>query len=152
MGTNFYLFTKDNEAACHFFPYEYELTDVPEFGYRIHIAKTSAGWLPLFQKHDAFDSVAGLLEIYDSGLFRIVDEYGGFYDWEAFRERVLNFNGGVDSAVPKTPVPEEAKSNSFYDKNITETPISHLRYARGAYAGSFTRDPDGYEFMDGSFL
>lgn len=37
MGTNFYLFTKDKEI-CELKNLRTELTDIPEFGYTVHIA------------------------------------------------------------------------------------------------------------------
>ena len=49
MGTNFYMMTSDKEAANEWFEDSYELTDYPQWGYSIHIAKTSGGWKPLFQ-------------------------------------------------------------------------------------------------------
>ena len=95
MGTNFYLMTQNKAMAKQYAPYSYELTDEPEFGYEIHIAKTSAGWLPLFQGHkDGINSVAGYKAAYGTGEFKIYDEYGVEYNWEAFDERVLKFNGG----------------------------------------------------------
>lgn len=92
MGTNFYMFTDKKELK----PYLGEkvvLTDSPDFGYEIHIAKTSAGWLPCFEAHEHIRSVADLKMLYGKGGVRIFDEYGTEYDWDGFVERVVNFGG-----------------------------------------------------------
>ena len=146
MGTNFYFFTKEKSAAEDRFPVSYELTNDPEFGYRIHIAKTSCGWLPLFQAHANCHSVNEMKTIYDTGFFQIIDEYGERYDWEEFRERVLEFNGGVAGAQPQISV-ERNKSAPFYDANMPDhIPVSHFEYADGAYAEEYFKDSQGYEF------
>ena len=44
MGTNFYLMTKSKEVCEKHFGNRFELTDYPDWGYQIHIAKTSCGW------------------------------------------------------------------------------------------------------------
>ena len=90
MGTNFYMFTSNKEKK-QLFGSKAELVDNPDFGYEIHIAKTSAGWLPCFEMHDHIRSVADLKLLYDKGDVVIYDEYGTEYDWEAFVERVVNF-------------------------------------------------------------
>ena len=96
MGTNFYMITKNKTMASIYAPYSYELTDTPCFGYEIHIAKTSAGWLPLFQAHkDGISSVAEYKTAYDTGEFRIYDEYGYEYNWDAFDDRVLTQHGSI---------------------------------------------------------
>ena len=77
MGTNFYLFTKNKKMASKHAPYSYQLTDEPELGYAIHIAKTSYGWLPLFQAHkNGIDSV---------------EEYKEAYDTNEYKMKILNF-------------------------------------------------------------
>ena len=49
MSTNYYMITKDKDFVKKYFPNEYELTDLPYFGYEVHIGKRSIGWKPLFQ-------------------------------------------------------------------------------------------------------
>lgn len=133
MGTNFYMFTKSKENANKYAPYSYELTDEPEWGYTFHVAKTSLGWLPLFQGHlYGIRSIGGYKNAYDDGC-KIFDEYGNFYDWEAFVERVLEYNGGTRGA-----------NNN--EANI----ISHLDYSN-QYRQRYFTDIDGYEFMGDEF-
>lgn len=152
MGTNFYFFTKEKEPCETYFSGSYELTDEPEFGYEIHLAKTSFGWLPLFQAHDRCRSVLEMKSIYDTGLFRIKDEYGDWYTWEEFDERVLQFNGGVKGAIPTEPVKQDT-SSPFYDKDMPDhKSISHFEYGNGKYTSQYFTDAQGYEFMNGWFL
>lgn len=146
MGTNFYFFTRNKEKCEILAPRSYHLTDDPDFGYEIHIAKTSCGWLPLFQAHDGIRSVADMKKIYDEGDFSIVDEYGDYYDWPAFEDRVLKFNGGVNGAIPKEKIKVD-KNSRFYDSNMPDhIPVSHFEYANGYYAKDYFKDPEGYEF------
>ena len=70
MGTNFYMMTSDKEAANEWFEDNYELTDYPQWGYSIHIAKTSGGWKPLFQEHSRIHSVNDIKIII--GLFLVI--------------------------------------------------------------------------------
>ena len=142
MGTNFYLFTKAKRRAelCN-----YALTDTPDFGYMIHIAKTSCGWLPLFETHkDIVRSVKDIKALYDSGDFTIYDEYDTEYTWNEFDERVLQFNGGVEGKItPKMEVDDDGTTISI--------PISHMKYKNGQYAYMYFKDNEGYEFAYGEF-
>lgn len=90
MGTNFYMFTP-NKQNKRLFGDKLSIVDEPDFGYEIHIAKTSMGWAPAFEAHKNIRSVLDLKEIYDRGDIRIYDEYGTEYDWPAFEKRVINF-------------------------------------------------------------
>lgn len=151
MGTNFYFFSKNKTAVRKYFGETYKLVDVPDFGYEIHIAKTSCGWLPLFQAHEHSRSVRDLSNAYSSGEFRIFDEYGEGYTWEKFTERVLLHNGGIDGAVPKKPYKSEPKS-PYYDGNMPDQiPVSHFEYGKGKFADMFFKDEQGYEFSEGDF-
>ena len=63
MSTNYYLSTPDKAVRDKYLK-DYTLTDEPSWGYEIHIAKVSCGWVPLFQAHDgAFNSYAELRKI-----------------------------------------------------------------------------------------
>ena len=151
MGTNFYISTNNKEVRDKYFGYNYELTDMPDWGYQIHIAKTSMGWLPLFQCHDCFKSIKELKELYNTGHFIIYDEYGETYDWDQFDKRVLKHNGGVDGAIPKTPIKREPVG-PYYDNNMpAHVPVSHFEYAHGAYAHKYFKDPGGFEFTNTEF-
>ena len=159
MGTNFYMITKNKEFAQHYAPYSYELTDSPYFGYMIHVAKTSAGWLPLFAGHkDGINSVAEYKAAYETGEFDIMDEYHMFYNWDAFDDRVLKFNGGI-RGVQKPVKYEYDKNDKFYDHNMPEyLPVSHIRGNQQSYKYDFAEfyddyfvDPDGFEFCRSEF-
>lgn len=152
MGTNFYLATTDREARDEYFGYDYDLTDNPIFAWQIHIAKTSCGWLPLFQEHNCFKSIKQLMELYDTGKFMIFDEYGNEYNWEEFNERVLKFNGGVKGVAKREKIKNDPNSR-FYDPNMPEyKPVSHFDYKMDYYyAKDYFKDPDGYEFTTHEF-
>lgn len=145
MGTNFFLFSKNKALVQKYAPYSYELTDEPDFGYEIHIAKTSCGWLPLFQAHnDGILSVRQYKEAYDTGEFKIFDEYGTEYNWEEFDKRVLQFNGGIRGVAPREKI---EITSVFYDNNLPKyRPVSHFEYAHGRYSDEYFTDKDGYEF------
>ena len=153
MGTNFYLHTTDKSIVQQYAPYSYELTDEPEFGYVIHIAKTSSGWLPLFQGHDhGINSVAGYKAAYDTGKFKIYDEYGVQYDWDSFDDRVLKFNGGI-RGVQKLEKIEQDRNSQWHDSHLPNYgPVSHIRGNQQSYrynyqfVHDFFEDSDGYEF------
>ena len=159
MGSNFYLMTQNKAMAQQYAPYSYELTDEPEFGYEIHIAKTSAGWLPLFQGHkDGINSVIEYKAAYDTGEFKIYDEYGVEYNWEAIDKRVQKFNGSIRD-VQKTEKINQDKTSPFYDSSCPDYhPISHIRGNSQSYKYSsmdsdddYFTDPEGYEFSKREF-
>lgn len=139
MGTNFYFHTKNKTIAEKYAGWEYELTDIPDWAYEIHIAKTSCGWLPLFQYRETMPSVKAMKEAYDTGEFKIYDEYNKEYNWKEFDERVLKFNGGIKGIIKQ-------------EKNNGEMiPISHFEYDNGKYAYLYLKDENGYEFVKGDF-
>lgn len=129
MGTNFYLMTKSRDKRDKWFTIsEFSLTDSPIWGYEIHIAKTSCGWLPSFEAHKKVRSVRDIKQIYDEGEFQIFDEYGQEYDWDGFEKRVLNFNRDNSDA------------------------LSHLKeFNKAEYRGCVYKDDQGYEFVDWEF-
>ena len=153
MSTNFYMITKNKEMVLKYAPYSYELTDEPYFGYEIHVAKTSCGWLPLFQGHaDGINSVAEYKEAYNTGWFRIFDEYNTEYNWDAFEDRVLKFNGGTHEARKLEKI-KQNKNAPYYDSRMPDhTPVSHFEYKFDPYfANDYFTDSDGYEFDKRSF-
>ena len=145
MGMNFYLITRNKEIAEKFAPYSFELTDTPYWGYKIHIAKTSAGWLPLFQYHsNGISSVKDIKDAYNTDKVEIYDESEQKYLWAEFEERVLKFNGGV-AGIAK-PVRYD-KSSKYSDMDMPDyLPVSHFDYARGKYSKDYFKDDKGYEF------
>ena len=159
MGTNFYMITKNKTMASIYAPYSYELTDTPYFGYEIHVAKTSCGWLPLFQGHkNGINSVSEYKAAYETGEFDIVDEYGTSYNWNEFEDRVLKFNGGIRGVQDPEKI-ERDKSSMFYDKNLPEySPISHIggtkqsyKYDLEEFYNDYFEDSEGFEFDKRSF-
>jgi len=127
MGTNFYLMTSDRQKRDKWFDeYECELTDTPEWGYEVHIAKTSCGWKPLFEAHKRIRSVRDIKAAISDG-FRVVDEYGTFYNLDEFVDRVVKFNAENQDA------------------------ISHQCYDGCRYANDHFLDTEGYEFAQYSF-
>lgn len=152
MSTNFYLATTDKEARDEYFGYDYELMDNPIWAWKIHIAKTSMGWLPLFQSHECFKSIRQLKELYDTGKFKIFNEYGDEYNWPQFDERVLKFNGGVRGAIPRKKIKVDPTS-PFHDPRMPDhTPVSHFDYKYDyGYANDYFADQEGYEFTTHEF-
>ena len=129
MGTNFYFRNDKLYKDCKEFEKAYGIyIQKPE----IHIAKTSAGWKPLFQKNLLFSSVAEIKKFYEESGLDIFDEYGTKYTWEEFVERVLEF--GIDG---KSHI-EEIKSK---DDIIS-------RYER---FNNYHIDSEGYEFLGGEW-
>lgn len=152
MGTNFYLATTDKDARDKYFGYDYELMDDPIWAWKIHIAKTSMGWLPLFQSHECFKSIKQLKELYDTGEFKIFNEYGDEYNWSQFDERVLKFNGGVRGAVPRKKIKVDTTSPLHDPRMPDHTPVSHFDYKYDyGYANDYFTDPEGYEFTKHEF-
>lgn len=132
------------------------MTDIPTWLYQQHIAKTSAGWLPLFQSHDSFKSVEQLKRLYDTGKFILYDEYGTTYTWDEFDERVLKFNGGISGVQKKEKLNNDPKS-PFYDPHTpTYGPISYCSgpdctYRFGWADIDYFKDSKGYEFTSHEF-
>lgn len=153
MGTNFYFFTQSKTLKDDIDVAECKglyCTDTPDFGYRMHIAKTSMGWLPLFQANNCVKSVKQLKSFYEKYDCKIYDEYETEYTWEEFDERVLQHNGGIDGVKPKTKV-KHPKGKFFDDKMPDELPVSHFTYANGEYADHYFKDEEGYEFCPDEF-
>lgn len=154
MGTNFYLFTQNKEHK-ELFGNKLFIVDTPEFGYELHIAKTSCGWLPLFEAHENIKSVKDIKAIYNKGDVRIFDEYGTEYHWDEFVERVLEFDGGTADkrVIEKRDID---KTSPFYDPEMPDIfPISHFEY-KGItqYPDTLRRyfkDDEGYEFCETEF-
>lgn len=153
MGTNFYMMTKSKETRDKHFGWNYELTDTPDWGYKIHIAKTSMGWLPLFQAHECFRSIKQLKKLYDTGEFILADEYGTTYNWEEFDKRVLQHNGGIRGVAPREEIKMDPNSR-FYDHRMPKyRPVSHFdyKYDDPYYSMDYFTDESGYEFTNHEF-
>ena len=151
MGTNFY-FSSQNKELMRPLEYAYTCTDRPRWGYEVHVAKTSAGWLPLFQSYpgviDSMDDYHRFLTHPDVIIY---DEYGTEYTYEQFVERVLKFNGGVKGVAPPEPANNDPDSFLYDPDCPEEIPISHFEYGHGKYAPEYTTDKYGYEFTSREF-
>lgn len=102
MGTNYSFFTKNKQLAKEYFPARIMpndrrcdgavLVDEPEFGYEIHIAKTSYGWVPLFESHiPTFGNFTELESFYMAHKddLTVLDEYGTEYSWDEFKNMMI---------------------------------------------------------------
>lgn len=138
MGTNFYMMTKSKQVADEWFGYDRELIDEPDWGYSIHIAKTSVGWRPLFQAHEKIRSVGDLKLIYETGEFIIYDEYNEVYTWDEFEKRVVDWNKDNPDACGHVK-PDRFKPNFYkmYGYNYSDS--------RNFLSA------DGYDFTNGEF-
>lgn len=167
MGTNYFLYTKDKRLVAEHFPAEYTLTDVPDFGYEVHLCKMSAGWKTLFQAHKfAYNSVKEMTAFFRQNKDRITiyDEYDDKHELEEFidlytnRDRLtaqhsqklsINAQGGLRGAADDTT------------ESYITTPIDHLEYrnfmTRGRYYSGFGsgseywNDDEGYNFCNREF-
>lgn len=155
MGTNFYMRRKDaRDVVRKMLDDNVSLYDISEYldcggGRDIHLAKTSAGWLPVFetQQNPLIRSVADIKKLYETGDYEIYDEYNTPYTWEEFDKRVLQFNGGTIYKRVIQPV-----NGPSSDPNMPDhTPVSHFEYANGKYANEHFMDPEGYEFINQEF-
>ena len=121
MSTNYYLATQDKQVKEKYFS-NYELTDEPMWGYEIHIATISFGWMPLFHSQEkAFNSYKELKELVATERFVLYDEYLTILSWEQF-----------DSEIQKL----------MKRKNELQ---SHLSY-ESVYGKRWYKDSEGYEF------
>lgn len=172
MGTNFYMMTRNKKLVEEFFPYEYEIVDSPYFGYEIHIGKRSCGWMPLFQNHDkAYKSVEEMkcfIKKYQKDI-EIFNEYNEQFTLEQLQDELIDWGEKQDIRYMKyipEGVPDEifggksylVESNKDdYDITIPYDHIEYEKYDRSAYGwrykmGShYTKDKDGYDFMQGDF-
>ena len=163
MGTNYYIYSKNREFVKEYFPDdEYSIVDEPDFGYWIHIGKTSMGWKPIFRYHKwAYKSIREMIDFFKqhNNDITVYNEYGErVYDIDPIihyadgypREKCIwgkdNIFGGYD--VVRAP-------ENYTGKDYIYTPFSHKEYEnftnryRGyTYRSNVITDDDGYEFLD----
>lgn len=125
MSTNYYLFTKKINI-CENNKLNFELTDEPSLGYKIHIAKISCGWFPLFQSHPGLRSFDDLERIYATGHFRLYDENCIPIVWENFYTKI----------------------SSRYSSNQN---LSHINTNNSYFSRYCFKDKYGYEFTESDF-
>ena len=172
MGTNFYMITQNKEIKDKYFKDDdYTIVDYPMFGYEVHLAKTSFKWKTLWQEHKFYHSVSEFKEFYfkyKDNLF-LYDEYGKFYDWNGFEERVINWGEQQEVRYMKyipDGVPDEIFGGKKYLVESTEDdyditiPFDHVEYEKldvyREYRGYdrqsyYSKDKDGYDFTDREF-
>ena len=190
MGINFYFITRNTKLVHEHFAQgydeystwgeEYELCDIPDFHYEIHINKLSYGWKPLFQNHKAFRTFTQLEQFYKEHKedLTIQDEYGDIYTFEQYKQEILD-HGNVSPEPRKWVVKDEPAMFSGGKRLTTEkcepeeaelwTPYDHLDYGRterlaagrlhyNGYVGwkdvdDYHRDPEYYiDWVEGEFL
>lgn len=138
MGTNYYLFTKNKQLCDEFFPFEYEIVDQPEFGYRIHVSKNSYGWKTLGQIHkNAFSTLEQFRFFYQTyeAELSIVDEEKRIVSLDKFVDTIINRGAPSNKYVKFTYRHDErcGRPMIFEDKCSVEEadlalPLSHCEY------------------------
>ena len=170
MGTNYYLITRNKEFIEKHFPFEYELTDHPDFGYRVHLNKCSLGWRTLFQNHDkAYKSVRELYQFLNDHKddLEIYNEYDEPFDIEEYRTKVLM----RDNKLLEKKEPFCWKKDKIFggdslqlceegEKPEIWSPFDHMEYervenehyrCRTIFKAKYSCDPEGYNFLEGEF-
>lgn len=91
---DYYFQTLSSDFVEQYFPGDYEEYDSGY--YRVHLNRLYYRWLPLFQKHQQFDTFEGLKEFYyrikkEHLLYPlyIVDDCGNKLSWEKYEEAIL---------------------------------------------------------------
>ncbi len=166
MSTNYYIMTQDKSFVKKYFSNEYEIVDEPYLGYEIHIGKRSAGWKPLFARHNkAYNSVREMKEFIKEheNCIRIFDEYENEYNLDMLEKELIKW--GVSQPIeylkyyPEgviNPISHIRKEFLYVDAETADikVPIDHLEYERlttGKNTSLYFRDEDGYNFMKGEF-
>lgn len=126
MSTNYYMFTRRKELVP-FFGSKVESVDEPDFGYMIHIAKTSHYWPPIFEAHNHIRSVADLKLLYEKGGVQIFDEYNRELFWDEFVKEVVNWDDT-----------NKCRSNWMFNNQFDFRPTEF-------------RSDDGYRFNERAF-
>lgn len=149
MGTNYYMLTRNKKIKDKYFNLydDYELTDVPKFGYEIHIYKKSGGWKTLFQSHDnAYKSVEELEQFIrkHQKSFIFYDEYLEMYSPEEFIEKMKYQDRDKNGNIYKKYGTDEPLINhkEYYEQHRWEYPYMDIKY---------WQDKDGYDFTEGDF-
>lgn len=174
MGTNYYMIMKDKELVTKYFDNEYELTDLPYFGYEVHIGKRSCGWKPLFEWHEnAYKSVDDMLKFLEFHKIdiEIFDEYNKRFSIGGLKEELINWENKQPVRYMKY-VPEGNYNEIFGGRDyLTESteddydikmPYDHVEYHKldpynekrwidESREPLYFHDKDGYDFTRGDF-
>lgn len=185
MGTNYYFKTSNRDLVHkHFakrlevtsweeyYDQEYELFDVPDFHYMIHLNKLSCGWKPLFQNHKAFKTFAELEKFYKAHKNDLIieDEYGEEYTWNKYKKEILDHGNQVKTPMKWVKVREEGYCERIVTKECSPeeadlySPFDHIEYTetyekfRGIDSSDwgiqerYHRDPDyNIDWTEGDF-
>lgn len=193
MGTNYYMIIKSPTIAHTFFAtecdyggkypeyleQEYELRDVPDFHYVVHLNKLSYGWRPLFQKHKAFSTFKELEQFYNDykEFITIEDEYDEQLTFEEYKQEVVEHSEREPEPVKWVYKEDELCGYPGKKYLMTEDcepeeadlwiPFDHTEYgetqrearrkleAWDAYVDwrqEYTRDPDyKFDWVEGEF-
>ena len=81
MSTNYYVLTRD-KSLLDKYHLIYELTDTPDWGYKIHICQTAFKVVPLYQAHKGIRTLSEMKAFLSEPNIRILDEYGKEYEPE----------------------------------------------------------------------
>lgn len=166
------MMTKSKKLVEKHFPCEYKITDIPYFGYEIHIGKRSAGWKPLFQEHkNAYNSVEemkGFIRKHQRSI-RIFDEYAREFTLEQLEEELITWGEQQEIHYMKH-IPEGVTDEVFGGKKyLVEStkddydimiPFDHMEFekldpyrefCKCKHQSYYSKDKDGYDFMKGDF-
>lgn len=90
MGTNYYMYLKEKKLAAKLSDH-YVLTDDPDFGYSIHLGKTSFGWKPLMEVQRGYHTFKKLEHIVlANDNIKIYNEYGEWLTWQEYKDTVVD--------------------------------------------------------------
>ena len=134
MSTNYYILTKD-KSIIEKYGLTYELTDTPDWGYIIHIAKRSCGWKPLFQSHSKINCIDDIYNIINEPTVTILDEYDKALSPKEFEKEVIQW-----SANDKEALSHIEENNNLINKY-------GINSLRAVDRKLFIVDDKGYEFM-----
>ena len=138
MSTNYYILTKD-KSIIEKYGLTYELTDSPDWGYKVHIAKRSHGWKPLFQGHKNINSIDDIYKLINESTVTILDEYDRIQTVEEFEKEVIEWFKDDKEALSHI---EEEEKDRFKNAGRSYWYLD---------SSKLWTDDKGYEFMSLDF-
>ena len=138
MSTNYYILTKD-KSIIEKYGLTYELTDTPDWGYIVHIAKRSCGWRPLFQGHENINNIDDIYKLINEPTVTILDEYDKVLSTKEFEKEVIEWSKDDKEALSHIEAVEKDRlkngNRSYYYLDNSKLWV----------------DDKGYEFMSLDF-
>lgn len=134
MSTNYFAYIKD-KSVCEKYGLTYELTDEPDWGYKTHIAKRSAGWKPLFQSHSKVNNIDDVISLINEPTVTIYNEYLEPLTVEEFTSEVIEW--GNDEKNTKSHIQyneEDCKKYGYDSFHVLDPKLYHI-------------DDKGFEFL-----